>query len=118
VTACLRGECRDEAFTFLESNDPPDPKALAQPIRDAFALAAAEALQRMQSDENLYDYTFDWTATKMIAIAERFGKYGVDYAPPLRDFRKAMDQPRPQKISPKCRRTLDEFLARSSKGAR
>jgi len=41
------------------------------------------------------------------AIADRFRAYGVDYAPALRKFRKAMDQPRSQKINSGCRAALD-----------
>jgi len=113
IAGCLRGGCWEEAFTFLEGNTAPDPQALAEPIRDGFEQAAADVLKRMQSDEHLYDDTFDWNASKMLAIADKFQSYGVNYAPALRNYRKALDQPRSQKINPGCRASLDRWLAKA-----
>lgn len=115
LSSRLRNEWRGEAMTFLAWNDVPDPAALAEPVRDSIFLLADDVRQQFRDAHHLWNESFDDMAKRVLAVADRYGGYGVDLVPAVRAFRSALDEPRAQKIVPTARKPLDDWLARAQK---
>lgn len=99
-----------EVLTYLESNDPPDRVALAEPVKRAILAMSAHIRKMMREERVLYDDTFDRDIEKILAVTEKFNGLGVDYGPAMRELRLALDEPRDQKINPGKRIDLDQWL--------
>ena len=101
---------------FLDAADPPDGKALAEPARDAFLTMVEEAHSRLKEPSYVHPDTFDFQARLMLSVADKFHAYGVEYAPAIRAFRTALDDPhRPKDVKFNCAADLDAWLARDAK---
>lgn len=109
LAARLRSEWRGEAMTFIAWNEVPDPAAIAAPAHDAVLLLAADVRRQMREAHYLRDDAFESLAERVLAVANR---YGAEFAPAVRAFRAALDEPRPQSITPPCKQALDAWLAR------
>ena len=118
LTDSIRNGWADYALRFLESNDPPDGQTLVEPVRAALLQEADWARGLMRREHTLRDGDFDYRATRLLKVVERFRKYGADYVPAVRAFRQALDEPRDpakghNRINPPCRRMLDDWLSKA-----
>jgi len=100
---------------FLDDADPPDGKALAEPARDAFLLQAEATRASIRTPGALYSDSFDFEGRLVLSVADKFRSFGVDYAPAIRAFRSALDEPHDPKIKFTCAAQLDDWLAREAK---
>jgi hypothetical protein len=116
LAARVRDGWSGEVLTFLESNDPPEPRAVAETARAAMLGVAAHVRDRMQNAHWLYDDSFDSAVRRVLAVADKLAGHGVDYVPAVRAVRAALDVPRRQRIEPRCVRTLDRWLAGHAPG--
>ncbi len=113
LVAMLRGRFRDQALTYLDSNEPPDAAALAGPVREAIFGMAEDIAERMRRTHTLRADEFEPEVARLLTVADRFAAQGVDYRPAVRAVRAALDQPRsdePPTLN--VRRTLERWLAR------
>jgi hypothetical protein len=107
------------ALTFLRDDDAPDKAALAEPIRDAFLLVAKNVQESMREVYNPRNSQFVSDADTVLTVADKFAQYGVDYAPAIREYRNALDEPGKSpryeeeklKTDLDSRRQLDRWLA-------
>lgn len=111
----LRGEWCLEVLVFLDASDPPDGKPLAEPAREAFTILADRARARTRNPELLYPDSFDFDVRLILSVADKFRGFGVDYAPAIRAYRGALDEPREQKIKFNAAAALSDWLARDAK---
>lgn len=113
LAALLRSPAADQAFTYLDSNAPPDPAALAGPVREGL-LQMAEVLRlRMRDTHTLHPGEFTHEVERMLAVADRFAGHGVDFRPALQEVRRALDEPRDQPSGTpdlRARALLDRWL--------
>jgi hypothetical protein len=94
LAAHLRGQIYfGSALIFLRDNDPPDKAALAEPVRDAFVLAAQQVRDTMRTEFNPRRSEFISDADEVLVVADKFASYGVDYVPAIREYRAALDEP-------------------------
>jgi hypothetical protein len=112
----LRSRWCEGVLMFLDASDPPDSKPLAEPARDAFLILAEQARQLVREPGTLYPDTFDYDVRLIVAAAEKFRPFGVDYAPAIRVYRTALDEPRRPIIKFNATATLDAWLARRARG--
>jgi hypothetical protein len=106
------------ALIFLDANDPPDGKALAEPARDAILAAANHVRDGMRREVTLRPDDFGYEARLVLSVADKLHGLGVDFTPAIRAFRIALDEPRRDKVTLDCVTTLDAWLAREAKGPR
>ena len=112
----LRSPWYESVLIFLDASDPPDGKPLAGPARDAFRMQVEAVHQRMREPSYVHPDDFDFGARLMLAVADKFHAYGVDYAPAIRAFRTALDDPHePKNVKFNCAADLDAWLARDAK---
>ncbi|HSV80827.1 MAG TPA: hypothetical protein VLK85_16640 [Ramlibacter sp.] len=111
VAEVLRGPWPQQAMTYLADNDPPDPAALAEPLRQGILQQAEELRIAVRDAHTLRpdDYLFD--VYRILASAERLAPHGVDYRPAVRAVRVAFDEKRRQPVDFEARRLLDRWLA-------
>jgi hypothetical protein len=115
LAAVLRGPFADEAFTFLESNEPVNARALAPVVREGIVAHARALREQMAGTHTLRADDYQYPVLRILAVAERYGSYGVDYRPALRQVRDAYDTPRDYaQPTPKMngQRAVDEWLRR------
>jgi hypothetical protein len=111
----LRSPWYEYVLIFLDAADPPDGKALAEPARDAFLLQVEAVHERMKEPSYVHPDDFDFQARLMLSVADKFHAYGVDYAPAIRAFRTALDDPHdPKNVKFNCAADLDAWLARDA----
>jgi hypothetical protein len=111
LSALLRSDQRDYAFTYLASNDPPNPAALLAPLREAFA-ATPSQLQREIADNRAL--RADETAPqvrRLLAVADKFEPLGLDPNPMAAALSAVLDAPRASNIRLESRALLDAWLA-------
>jgi hypothetical protein len=111
----LRSPWYEQVLIFLDASDPPDGKPLAEPARDAFLLQAEATRASIREGGTLYPDTFDFQGRLVVSVADKFRSYGVDYAPAIRAFRSALDEPHDPKVKFACAARLDDWLAREAK---
>jgi hypothetical protein len=111
----LRSPWYLSVLIFLDDADPPDGKALAEPARDAFLLQAEATRASIRTPGALYSDSFDFEGRLVLSVADKFRSFGVDYAPAIRAFRSALDEPHDPKIKFTCAAQLDDWLAREAK---
>jgi hypothetical protein len=111
----LRSPWFESVLIFLDASDPPDGKPLAQPARDAFLLEAESVRASLRQPGSIYPDSFDFQARLVLSVADKFRPFGVDYAPAIRAFRTALDEPHDPKIKFNCAADLDTWLARDAK---
>lgn len=120
LAEALRSGWSDYALRYLESNDPPDPRPLAEPVREALLREADWVRNLIRREHTIRDDDFDGRAGRILKVVERFRAQGVDHAPAVRAFREALDEPRDptrghNRIQPTCRRMLDEWLKKAAR---
>ncbi len=111
----LQSGSAEKGLVYLDACDVPEPKALAKPVRQAILNLAEEARDSMKRTHTLHAGQFDWNTRLILSVAEKFRGSGVDYAPAIREFRAALDEPRTQKIQLNAVHPLDTWLAKQSK---
>lgn len=118
LATMLRGRFRDHALTYLDSNEPPDAAALAEPVREAILGMAEDIADRMRRTHTLRADEFEPEVARVLTVADRFAAQGLDYRPAVRAVHAALDQPRhddPPTLN--VRRTLERWLARAESRA-
>lgn len=120
LAEALRSGWSDYALRYVESNDPPDAQALAEPVRQALLREADWVRDMMRREHTLRDDDFDYRAVRLVKVVDRFRKDGADHAAAVRAYRQAFDEPRDgakghNRVNPTCRRMLDEWLAAESR---
>ena len=111
----LRSQWSESVLIFLDASDPPDGKPLAEPARDAFLSTAEHVRTTLREPGTLYPDSFEFQARLVLSVADKFHPFGVDYAPAIRAFRSALDEPHDPKIKFNCAADLDAWLARDAK---
>lgn len=111
------GAC-DEPFRYFEGADVPISQELAEPVRDAIICMAGRMRKTLREDGTHYDVNFDADTRRVLAVADRFKPLGVDYVPAMREFRAAMDEPNRFSFAPRCRATIDKWIAAQNVAAR
>ena len=106
----LRTDLFGRAMYFVEAHETPDPRSIAEPLRDGVLLLAADARRQMRDQGNLFADTFDTLAGQITTAADRFAPLGVDFVPAITEFRSAMDEVRADGMKPTCRDGLDRWL--------
>ena len=116
LAAGLRSPLYEQVLIFLDASDPPDRQPLAEPARDAFLSLADSTLAAMR-DRNgrVIPGNVDYDARLMLSVADKLQGLGVDYAPAIRAFRSALDEPRAEKLRFECIPAVDSWLARDAK---
>ncbi len=115
LAGVLRGAFADEAFTFLESNEPVDARALAPVVREGIVAHARALREQMAGTHTLRPDDYQYPVLRILAVADRYASYGVDYRPALRQVRDAYDTPRDYaQPTPKMngQRAVDDWLRR------
>ncbi|MBP8308977.1 MAG: hypothetical protein KAY46_17005 [Burkholderiaceae bacterium] len=119
LAAALQGPQRDQALTYLESNDPIDAPALAEPVRAAILGMATGLRDEIRRAHSLRGDHFVPQVRRILAAADKFEPYGVDYLPAVRAVRDALAEPHPNGGDLRCRQVLDRWLAKHARtGAR
>jgi hypothetical protein len=111
----LRSPWYESVLIYLDAEDPPDAKPLAEPARDSFLLQADATRESIRTPGTMYAESFDFQARLVLSVADKFRTFGVDYAPAIRAFRSALDEPHDPKIKFTCTAPLDNWLAREAK---
>ena len=101
----------DEPLIYLEGPDVPISQTLAEPVREGILCMAERARKTLREDSMQYDVNFDSDTRRVLAVADRFKLYGVDYVPTMRAYRAAMDEPNRNNFAPRCRATIDQWIA-------
>lgn len=112
-----RGAC-DEPFRYLEGSDVPISQELAEAVRDGIICMAGRERKTLHDDDAAYDENFDADTRRVLTVADRFKPFGVDYVPAMREFRAAMDEPNRFGFAPRCRATIDQWIAAQHRAAR
>lgn len=107
----LRSPWCDQALIFLDSNDPPDAAALAEPVRDGLLALADELRQRMRATHTLRSDEFEPEVLRAMSVADKFAAQGPDYRSAMQAVRDALDEPRERPADLVARRVLDRWLA-------
>jgi hypothetical protein len=105
-------------FQYLEGPDVPISQELAEPVRDGIICMAARERKTLRQDDAHYDVNFDADTRRVLAVADRFKTMGVDYVPAIREFRAAMDEPNRFGFVPRCRVTIDRWIAAQHRAPR
>lgn len=104
------------ALVFLRDNDPPDPAGLAEPIKIAMATSAKHVRESIRDESSIRPDDFDTEAEILLAVADKYGVYKVDYVPSVREFRAALDEPRPKERTAmgqlNSKKTVDAWLSK------
>lgn len=111
LSALLRGELRDHAFTYLASNDPPDPKALLEPVREAFAATPAQLQREIADNRALRSDETAPQVRRLLTVADKFEPLGLDPMPMAAALRAALDAPRASDIRLESSALLDNWQA-------
>ena len=111
----LQGPERDQALTYLESNDPVDAPSLAEPVRAAILGMAGDLRDEIRRTRALRGDHFVPQVRRILAAADKFEPYGVDYLPAVRAVREALAEPHPQGGELRCRQVLERWLAKHAK---
>ena len=112
LATALQGPERDQALTYLESNDPIDASTLAEPVRAAILGMAAALRDEIRRTPTLRGDHFVPQVRRVLAAADKFEPYGVDYLPAVRAVRAALAEPHPQGGELRCRQVLERWLAK------
>lgn len=107
------GSC-DEPLIYLQGLDTPISQALAEPVREGIVCMAERVRKTLREDSMQYDVNFDSDTSRVLAVADRFKSFGVDYVPAMRAYRAAMDEPNRNNFVPRCRATIDKWMRRSA----
>jgi len=111
LAAALRNNWRTDALIFLDANDAPVNKAIAEPARDAMFAMADEVRDLIKTESTLHADSFDYRARLVLSVADKLRGMGVDYVPAVRAFRNALDEPRSDKPKANCMAAIDKWLA-------
>jgi len=114
----LRSPWYEYVLIYLDAADPPDGKPLAEPARDAFQTMVEEVRTTLRGPATVHPDSFDFQARLMLSAADKFHGLGVDYAPVIRAFRSALDEPHDPKVKFNSAALLDDWLARDAKRAK
>lgn len=109
----LRGPHAEEAFAFLESNDPIDARALAEPVREGIVNHAQALRDHVSRTHTLRPDDYQYPVLRILATVDRYAGHGVDYRPALKQLRDAFDAPRDYaQPTPKMngQRAIDDWL--------
>jgi hypothetical protein len=113
----LQNGWAEKGLVYLDACDVSEPerKALAEPVRAAILVLAADARDAIERTHTFYADQFDWNTRIILSMADKFQGAGVDYAPAIREFRAALDAPRGKDFNFNARRPLDAWLAKQQK---
>lgn len=92
----LAGANAPEAFTFLAANDVPNPASFAPAIAEGIrqeALLVRERIRRASHSSHLYEGLMIFEVEALLQTAEKYAKFGTDYAPALQQLRAAFSEP-------------------------
>lgn len=103
------------ALIYLDACEPPDPSAVAEPVRLAILLLADMARKSIANAHTLYPDQFDSNTRRMLSVVAKLKGQGVDYLPAIRAYRAALDEPHFRKIDFSAMATLDKWIAKKSK---
>lgn len=116
MTDCLRTPVFEEGLTYLRDNDPPgDPAPLAEPARDALPQMAQRLSNEVATGRPFEAKDVEHRVDSVLAVADKFSKYGIDFLPGVRDCRAALDAPKSVHIPGSILKKLDAWLAAHSK---
>jgi hypothetical protein len=115
LIAGLRSPWYESVLIYLDAEDPPEGKRLAEPARDAFLLQAEATRETIRAAATLYPDCSDFEARLVLSVADKFRTFGVDYAPAIRAFRSAFDEPHDPKVKFTATARLDDWLAHDAK---
>jgi hypothetical protein len=110
LASALRNNWRMDALIYLDANDAPDNKAIAEPARDAMFAMADEVRDLIKTESTLHPDSFDYRARLVLSVADKLHGLGVDYVPAVRAFRNALDEPRSDKPKANCTAEIDKWL--------
>lgn len=101
------------ALIFLDASEPPERQPLAEPLRAAILVRAENVRELIRSESTLHADDFDFDARLILSGVEKLRGLGVQFAPAIRAFRAALDEPRRDKPKANCASTLDQWLAKN-----
>lgn len=102
----------EQALIYLDACDAPDPRAVANPVRDAIVTLTERAKDAVERTHTFHADDFDWNTRIILSVADKFQTQGVDYVPAIQDYRRALDSQRTRNVELNARRTLDAWLAK------
>lgn len=92
----LAGANAPEVFTFLAANDVPNPASIAPAIAEGIrqeALLVRERIRRASHPSHLYEGLMIFEVEALLQTAEKYAKFGTDYAPAMQQLRAAFSEP-------------------------
>ena len=114
VAAAIKKGYAAEALRFFQSNSLPDQNAIAEAVREAIVAEAAVLRGRMRTEPTIFASDEDARVTQCLMVADKFRGSGVNFAPAIRTYRDAFDEPRSDAVDAGAKRTLNAWLARNA----
>jgi hypothetical protein len=101
-----------ETLGYLELNTPPDPAALAIPVRTALESLTPWIQREVASNSSFWPETYSSETRMALAVADKYASYGIDYVPAVRAWRAAFDHPKMHEANLEAPRLIDAWLAK------
>lgn len=89
-----------EVYSFIDGNKVDHPELFVEPIKRSILLQATEVRKSIKGSNNLQDWHFEHLSLPRLfrAIDEQFMLPGADYRPAVRELRRALDTPKPERF--------------------
>jgi hypothetical protein len=107
----LTNEWSLEALGYLELNEPPDPAALAAPVRIAVESLTPWIQRELGRGTQFWPESYYSQIRMALAVVDKFTRYGVDYMPAVKQLRAAFDHPNAKQSNLDAPRLIDAWLA-------
>jgi|GEM_PF-6490202 hypothetical protein len=114
----LRSGLADEALTYLDACDVPNPERFADAVNAAIRRCTEWVRESVANTHTFHTSAFDSSTRRILSVVDKFRGNGVDYVPAIREYRRAMDSKRTVDVEFNARRTLDKWLAKHSHPAK
>ena len=108
-----------EVFTFLASNDVPDPAVFHEAIGRGILKQGElirQSIRKAWHPSNFYEGQFYYDTERVLATVDRYRQHPQDYLPELESMRLAFDEPSEfEKPKFRCLELLDKYIRKAKK---
>jgi hypothetical protein len=90
-----------EAYTFIDGNNVDHPERFVEPLNRSIRRLAMKIKDQIKDSNNLQDWHFENYGIERLlrAIDEQFSQLGMDFQASVRELRKALDTPKPERFN-------------------